>query len=77
MWRDDLRGSLDDASPWFLVTAAVAEYAEILRGSYWAQESSFRDVLELAQLGSATLDDNPEVTEFLWLVSQARQIADG
>ncbi|HZG55244.1 YfbK domain-containing protein [Paenibacillus sp.] len=28
--------------------AAVAEYAEILRGSYWAKESSIDDVLALA-----------------------------
>jgi Ca-activated chloride channel family protein len=77
MWRDDLASSLHDASPWFLVTAAVAEYAEILRGSYWAQESSLGDVLDLAQLGNTSLGEDPEVTEFLWLVSQAQQIADG
>ncbi|GAA0344823.1 VWA domain-containing protein [Bacillus carboniphilus] len=29
--------------------AAVAEFAEILRGSYWARESSLESVLELAQ----------------------------
>jgi Ca-activated chloride channel family protein len=74
MWRDDLT-NLNVASPWFLMTAAVAEYAEILRGSYWAQGSSLDDVLDLAEQASTTLDEYPDVAEFLWLVSQARQIS--
>jgi Ca-activated chloride channel family protein len=77
LWRDDLGTSLQDASPWFLFTAAVAEYAEILRGSYWAQGSDLEDVLDLARLGGTALQDDPQVTEFLWLVSQTRQIAEG
>ena len=75
MWRDDLKTNWHDTSPWFLMTAAVAEYAEILRGSYWAQEGSLDEVLDLAQQASATLEKYPEVAEFLHLVSQAQQIA--
>ena len=40
-----------------LFQAAVAEYAEILRGSYWAKDSSLEDVLALAE---ETADDERE-----------------
>jgi Ca-activated chloride channel family protein len=39
----------DEPSSDLKFLASVAEFAEILRGSYWAKESSLRDVLELAE----------------------------
>ena len=60
------------------LTAAVAEYAEILRESYWAQEGSLDDVLTVAQFaGSALAADEElqkEVAEFVWLVTKARDL---
>jgi Ca-activated chloride channel family protein len=73
-WRDDMRASLETASPSFRLAAAVAEYAEILRGSYWAQESSLEDVLALARRANAELDEPSDVTEFIGLVSRAHQL---
>ncbi len=76
-WRDDFRASFEETSPRFQLTAAVAEYAEILRESYWAQDSSLEAVLTLAQRAGAALADDPDVAEFVWLVSRARQLAKG
>ena len=76
-WRDDLRTNFEEASPRFQLTAAVAECAEILRESYWAQESNLEAVLALAQRAGSELIDDPNVAEFVWLVAQASQLAEG
>ena len=41
-----LRGTFEEATPSFQLTAAVAEFAEILRGSFWAKLGSLKDVKE-------------------------------
>jgi Ca-activated chloride channel family protein len=76
-WRDDFYANLEAASPHFQLTAAVAEYAEILRESYWAQDGSLAAVLALAQRAGAALADDSDVAEFIWLVSQANRVAGG
>jgi len=76
-WRDDFRVSFEEASPMFRFTAAVAEYAEILRESYWAQGSSLEAVLALAQHAGALLGQDPDIAEFVWLVAQAKHLANG
>lgn len=88
-YRDELHARFADATPMFRLTAAVAEYAELLRGSYWAKEGSLDEVLVVAQGAGADLaadgssaDDRMEresslssdVAEFIWLVSQARRL---
>ena len=78
-WRDDLHASYEGASPSFRLTAAVAEYAEILRGSYWAQESSLEDVLALARAAHGEWGDDrttgADVSEFIRLVEHASLLA--
>jgi Ca-activated chloride channel family protein len=59
----------------FRLTAAVAEYAEILRQSYWARESSMVEVLELARQAAAELPNDPDGAEFVSLVQQANRLA--
>ena len=73
--RSELRVEFDEASPRFKLDAAVAEFAEILRGSYWAQDSSLKPVREMAQQVSALLPDDRDVAEFASLVAQAERIA--
>jgi Ca-activated chloride channel family protein len=51
-------------------TAAVAEYAEILRGSYWAKESSLKDVLTVAEKSAEGLKQ----LEFVELVKDTLAI---
>lgn len=75
--RSDFSTTFEEASPRFQLDAAVAEYAEILRESYWAQDSSLEDVRTLARQVSALLPDDPDVTEFANLVTQAARISSG
>lgn len=65
----------EEASPRFQLDAAVAEYAEILRESYWAQGSSLEEVQALAQRVSTMLPDDRDVTEFVQLVTLAVEVA--
>jgi hypothetical protein len=56
------------------MSAAVAEYAEILRHSYWAKEGSLSSVLELAAQVASELPNDPDASEFASLVAQANRI---
>jgi Ca-activated chloride channel family protein len=73
--RKDLKTDFEEASPRFQLTAAVAEYAEILRESYWAQDGSLEQVGEMARRINGLLDGDPDVREFADLVTQAERIA--
>ena len=59
----------------FQLSAVVAEYAEILRESFWAQESSLEQVSELVQRVNSLLSGDQDVEEFTGLVVQAGRIA--
>ena len=69
--------SFSAAAPHFQWDVVVAEYAEILRGSYWAEGSTLASVLEEAERVSRLLPDDPDVAEFVDLVRRANAIADG
>jgi len=62
----------DNASVEFKLAAATAEFAEILRKSYWAKGSELKDVLTLVKDISNEID-SPDVIELLSLVSKAQQ----
>lgn len=64
----------EDAAPRFRVDAAVAEFAEILRGSYWAKESRLSDVLSVARSAARGLHDDATV-EFVRLVGKAAALS--
>ena len=74
---NDLHGHFESASPRFQLTATVAQYAEVLRESYWAQHTTFNDVRYHADRVGGILRNDPEVTEFARLVNMAAGIADG
>ena len=44
IFADELKGTFEEASTSFQLAATVAEFAEILRGSYWAQQGSLNAV---------------------------------
>ena len=75
IYTSDLSTALEQASPQFQRDVAVAEYAEILRDSYWARGSSLAEVRILAERVSASLPDERAVAEFLGLVTRAERIA--
>jgi hypothetical protein len=65
-----------EADPHFQWAVIVAEYAEILRGSYWAEGSSLYNVLEESQRVSELLPRDPDVREFVDLVRCAGKMSD-
>lgn len=67
----DFVTAFTDASLRFQLAATVAEYAEILRDSYWAKESSLASVSEDVVRISNGLAQDEDVQEFAGLVSTA------
>ena len=74
--RSEFSESFEGMPARFQLDAAVAEFAEILRKSYWAQDSSLTSVRELAQRVSTMLPDDTDVTEFVNLVAQAERLTE-
>ena len=72
--RAEVSREFEDSSPSFQLAATVAEYAEILRESYWAQDGSLGDVLTMAERVQGLLAEDSEVAEFVGLVAQAKLI---
>ncbi len=62
----------EPASRLFRFTAGVAEFAEILKESYWAEGSNLESVLEVVQ---GIAEDEKE-TEFIELVNKAIEISE-
>jgi len=62
----------DDTSPDFKLAATAAEFAEILRKSYWAKGSKLADVMELAKEVS-NQNESGDVIEFMGLINKAQQ----
>jgi Ca-activated chloride channel family protein len=70
----DLAPAFESASPRYQLDVTVAQYAELLRYSPWADSTSFSQILSRAARLAETLND-PDVSEFARLVSLARNIA--
>jgi Ca-activated chloride channel family protein len=64
------------ADPHFQWSVVVAEYAEILRDSYWAEDSSLDAVYKEAKWVSEYLPRDEDVSEFVELVRKARRLTD-
>ena len=76
---DALRETFREATPAFQLAAAVAEFAEILRGSFWAQEGSLervREVLEgvLPHIDANTREHIERNEELLRLVHKVHRV---
>jgi Ca-activated chloride channel family protein len=75
LYTEDLAERFTDAAPRFQLAVLVAEYAEVLRGSYWAEESTLAGVLEEAERIGELLPEDADVAEFVELVGRAARIA--
>ena len=73
--RADFAPAFKEASIRFQLDAVVAEYAEILRESYWARDSSLEDVAWEARRIAEYLPHDPDVVEFVSLVERASRIS--
>ena len=70
----DVHSEFSDASATFQLDAVVAEYAEVLRESYWAQEGSLDDVSAEARRVMRLLSQDTDVVEFANLAGEAARI---
>ncbi len=76
----DLREAHKDfnaTDPTFRLDAAVAEFAEILRHSYWAKDSDLNEVYRVAYMAASELRSREQADEFLRLVDRAKGLRDG
>jgi len=71
---EEMESEFHEADPYFQRAVIVAEYAEILKESYWAEGSSLDAVLEEAQRLEEYLFDDPDMAEFVDLVEQATRL---
>jgi Ca-activated chloride channel family protein len=71
---NQLASEFREADPYFQLAVVVAEYAEILKESYWAEESSLRDVYREAERIQETLYEDEMMREFVDLVRRASKL---
>jgi Ca-activated chloride channel family protein len=65
-----------DADPYFQRSVVVAEFAEILKRSYWAEGSSLSSVYREAQRVSEYLSRDEDMGEFMELIRRASGLAE-
>jgi Ca-activated chloride channel family protein len=70
---DQLASSFNRSDPHFQWSVVVAEYAEVLRNSYWAKNISLENIQAEAQRVGSRLSEDEAVSEFVKLVRQAVQ----
>ncbi len=68
---NDLERDFDRANPYFQRTVIVAEFAEILKESYWAEGSSFNDVYREATRISDYFGRDEDMSELLDMMRRA------
>jgi Ca-activated chloride channel homolog len=71
-----LASDFRETDPYFQRAVIVAEYAEILKGSYWAEESSMDDVYDEARRLEDYLYRDGAMEEFVDLIRKARRLMD-
>jgi Ca-activated chloride channel family protein len=72
----ELEREFEYANPYFQRDVVVAEYAEILKKSYWAEESSLAHVYHEAERISELLPPDEEMGEFMELIRRASHLTD-
>ena len=71
---EDFDKNFDGSSSKFKLAATVAEFAEILRKSYWAKGATLDRVLERAQQLSREFEDEADVIELVDMISKAERL---
>ena len=71
---EDILSRIQNADPTFKMDAAVAEFAEILRHSYWAKDGSLETARDLAQNASRSMDSPKDAKEVVSLMGTAEQL---
>jgi Ca-activated chloride channel family protein len=71
---EDLAASADKLDPTFGMDAASAEFAEILRRSYWAKDGDLSKVLAVAREASDRMDRPADVVELVRMIEVAADL---
>ncbi|MCJ7435663.1 MAG: VWA domain-containing protein [Anaerolineales bacterium] len=71
---DQMASDFREADPYFQRAVVVAEYAEILKDSYWAEDGSLSDVYKEAERIREYLYHDDVMDEFVDLVREARRL---
>ncbi len=74
-YTEEMAESFTAASPNFQCAVVVAEYAEVLRGSFWAEGNTLAGVLEEAERVAELVPHDADMAEFVELVNRAAQIS--
>lgn len=64
----------ENASPALRLSTLVAEWAEALRGSYWARDTDLDDVFRRAQKLAPELAGDPDIAELVALMGQTAEL---
>ena len=72
----ELERDFEHADPYFQRAVVVAEYAEILKQSYWAEESSLAHVYREAERVNELLHWDEDMSEFMELIRRASGLTD-
>ncbi len=72
----DIKKSFDDSNSDFKLAATVAEFAEILRKSYWAKGVKLSDTLEHAERLTTERSGDTDITELVDLISKTKQLTE-
>jgi hypothetical protein len=73
---DELGRDFESANPYFQRSVMVAEYAEILKKSYWAERSSLAHVYHEAERINELLPADENMSEFMELIRRASHLTD-
>jgi Ca-activated chloride channel homolog len=73
---NELQREFEYADPYFQRSVVVAEYAEILKKSYWAEGSSLAHVYHEAERISELLPPDEQMSEFMELIRRAYHLTD-
>jgi Ca-activated chloride channel family protein len=68
--------TIDEAAPSFRLQAAVAEFAELLRGSFWAEDGNYVDLLGFAASLEDDMADDEDVAEFMEMLRLGGRFVD-
>jgi Ca-activated chloride channel homolog len=72
----ELAYEFQNADPYFQRSVIVAEFAEILKKSYWAEDSSMNSVYREAQQVAEYLPWDEDMSEFMELIRRATGLTD-
>jgi Ca-activated chloride channel family protein len=72
----DIKKSFDNSNSDFRLAATAAEFAEVLRKSYWAKEAKLSDTLKHAQKLAKERSGDADIAELVDLISKTIQLTE-